>query len=161
MKILNIGWGICLDLFHGNGRCFGVMKREWEIVVETVTAVAAGVFLVLQIYYGFVYESSVWTILYHLLPLGLLYMGLVLLQMFPEMLNGSSEPLPDMVRIYAVRMIRISKLLFVFGMLVPSIADVLGIEMNSAYSLVIMGGILGTIGYYFYRIFQYNSRHKK
>lgn len=138
-----------------------MIKKEWEIIVETVTVIAVVVFVGLQVYYGYVYESSLLTILYHLLPIALLYMGLLLLQMFPETLNGSREPLPKMVRVYAVRMIRISKLFVILGMLVPSIADVLGIQMNSAYSLVIMGGVLGTITYYFYRIFKYNSRRKQ
>ena len=138
-----------------------MVKREWEIIVETVTAVAVGVFLGLQVYYGYVYESGIWTILYHLLPMGLLYVGMIFLQIFPEILNGSNEPLPKLVRMYAVRMIRICKLFLVTGVLVPSVADVLGIKMNSAYSLIIMGGILGTIGYYFYRIFEYNSSQKK
>ena len=139
-------------------------KKEpdlWELVVETVTIVAALVFLGLQIYYGYVYQSSLVTLLYHLLPALFLYAGMLVLQRYPELLNGfGSEPLQGKVRMYAIRMVRNSKLLVVLGMLFPSAADALGIEMNGAYSLFIMAGILGNIGYYLYRIYQYNSKQK-
>lgn len=139
-------------------------KKEteiWEIIIETAAAVAALVILGLQIYYGYVYESSVVTMLYHLLPLALLYAGMTVLQIFPEFLNGgNSEPLQGMVRTYAIRMVRNIKLLLVLGMLFPSAADVLGIQVNAAYSLLVLGGILINIGYYIYRIYKYNTRKK-
>ncbi len=140
-------------------------KREWEIweiIIETITLIAVGVFFGLQIYYVYVYESSILTLLYHLLPMFLLYAGPAVLQIFPELLNGfGSEPLQGKVRIYAVRMVRNSKMLVVFGILAPAVADVLGMKMNAAYSLLIMAGVLGNIGYYLYRIYQYNIKEKK
>ena len=140
-------------------------KREqeiWEIIIETITLIAAGVFFGLQIYYVYVYESGILTLLYHLLPMFLLYAGLTVLQIFPELLKGfGSEPLQGKVRIYAVRMVRNSKMLVVFGILVPAAADVLGVKMNAAYSLLIMAAVLGNIGYYLYRIYQYNLKGKK
>ena len=140
------------------------MKKEWqmwEIVIETITVIASLLFLGLQIYYGYIYERSLITLLYHLLPVVLLYAGMTVLQMFPELLNGcSGDPLQGKVRIYGVRMVRNCKMLVILGMLCPSAADALGIEMNAAYSLFVMAGILGTIVYYLVRIYQYNSAKK-
>ena len=147
-------------------RAGGVMKKQewkaWEIVIEAVTAAAVLVFLGLQVYYAYLYDSGLMILLYHLLPVVFLYIGMTVLQRFPELLNGrGSEPLDKTVCMYAVRMVRNGKLLLILGMLVPSIADVLYIEVNAAYSLMIMAGILLNILYYFYRIFQYNSRKER
>ena len=142
-----------------------MMKKEteiWEIVTETVTALAVLVYIGLQIYYSYAYESSTVTILYHLLPVLLIYIGLTVLQIFPELLNGiKSEPLKGMVRIYAIRMVRNSKLFLILGMLLPSVADAIGIGMNPAYSLLLMAGVLGTVACYLYRIYQYNKSQER
>ena len=134
----------------------------WEIVTEVLTAAAAVVFFGLQVYYKYLYESGIVTLLYHLLPVLLLYTGMTVLQMFPELLNGrGSEPLLGKVRIYAIRMVRNIKFMLVLGMLIPSVGDAVGAGVNAAYSLLVMAGILLDIGYYLYRIFQYNSKKKK
>lgn len=135
--------------------------KIWEIVIETVTVTALIVFLGLQIYYGYIYERSLMTLLYHLLPNLCLYAGMTVLQIFPELLNGwGSEPLQGKVRTYGVRMVRNCKMLVILGMLFPSAADALGIEIDAAYSLLVMGGILGMMAYYLIRIYQYNASKK-
>lgn len=137
-------------------------SQIWEIVMETVTAIAILVYLGLQIYYQYAYESSITTIVYHLLPMLLIYIGMTVLQQFPELLNGSqSEPLRGRVRIYAIHMIRSSKLLIVLGLLFPSVADAVEIQLNASYSLFIIGGVLIVIGYYLYRIYQHNANEKE
>lgn len=129
----------------------------WDMMIETITAAAILVFVGLQIYYRFVYQTSWGRFLYHLFPVIAIYAGMLVLEIFPEMLNiGNKERLKGMVRVYAIRMVRNCKLLFVLGMLFPSVADTLGIGMDGAYSLLIMGGMIGIIGYYMYRIYQYN-----
>ncbi len=106
-------------------------------------------------------ESGIATMVYRLLPLVLLYAAMTVLQIYPEFLNGmGSEPLQGMVRVYAVRMVRNIKLLLVFGILLPSAADVLGISVDEAYSLLVLAGILGNIGYYILRIYKYNTKKK-
>ncbi len=139
-------------------------KREWEIwemVIEAVTVAALLVFFGLQVYYGYIYESSFATVAYHLLSAALLYAGLTVLQVFPELLNGrNSELLQGTIRIYAIRMVRNIKLLLILGIVIPSAADVLGIAVNAAYSFFLFGGILLDIGYYIYRIYRYNTRKK-
>lgn len=139
-------------------------KKEWEIweiIMETVTAVALAAYFGLQAYYGYVYESGAAVMFYHILPPALLYACMALLQRFPEFLNGGGEPLKGKVRIYAVRMVRTCKMILMFGVLLPSAADALGIGMNAAFSLFVMAAVLGTVGYYLYRIFQYNSKKKQ
>ena len=132
----------------------------WEIIIEAITAVAVCVFFGLQIYYAYIYESGILTMFYHLAPVVLLYVGMTVLQIYPELLNGSSEVLQEAVRMYAVRMVRNIKLLLVFGILLPSAADVLGISVDEAYSLLVLAGILGNIGYYILRIYKYNTKKK-
>ena len=65
------------------------------------------------------------------------------------------------VRIYAVRMVRLCKFLIVYGILVPSMADVMGMSIDEAYSLIVMAGVLAVIAYYIYRIYQYNKEEEK
>lgn len=130
----------------------------WDIVLEVLTAMAVFIFTGLQIYYRTLYQTSLGVVVYHMIPMILIYAGILILQRFPELLNGwNSEPLEGQVRGYAVRMARTCKLFLVFGLLIPSIGDVLGIEIRAGYSLGIMACILATIGYYLYRIFKYNS----
>lgn len=140
-------------------------KRQlqlWEVIAEIITIIAVLIYLGMQIYYHYIYETTWDTMLYHLLPVAIIYAGMLVLQIYPELINvGGGEPLKGMVRVYAIRMIRNSKLLFVLGMLFPSAADALGIGMDGAYSLLIMGGILGIIGYYLYRIYRYNVNQTK
>lgn len=137
-------------------------QKAWEAVVEAVAVMAVLAFFGMQIYYGYMYERSLSALLSHFLPVILLYAGMTMLQMYPEFLNGrNSEPLKGMVKIYAIRMARNAKLLLILGMLIPSAADLLGIEMNASYSIFIMMGILGNIGWYLYRIYQYNSKKKE
>lgn len=136
-----------------------------DIIVEALSIAAVLIYLGLQIVYRQLYGISADKMLYHFLPVILLYAGMMVVQFFPELLNGrNSEPLKGKVRIYAVRMVRICKLLLILGILLPSISDVCGVRINEAYSLIGMVGVLAVIGYYLYRIWQYNksqNKHKK
>ncbi|MBO5303695.1 MAG: hypothetical protein J6A92_06555 [Lachnospiraceae bacterium] len=138
-----------------------MQKDKWEIydvVIETLTAAGVLLYLGLQFYYRMLYEIEWSTLLYHVSPILLLYAGTLLLQRNPEWLNGrNSEALYGKVRLYAVRMIRNSKFLLILGMLVPGIADIIGVHIHDGYSLLIMACILGIIGYYMFRIYQYNK----
>ena len=137
--------------------------KVWEIVTESLAAAAAVVYLGLQIYYGYLYESMGTAIVYRVLPAAFLYAGMTVLEIVPELLNaGGKEKLGGgRIRIYAVRMARNCKFLFMIGMLVPSVADVIGFRVDASYSFLIMAGILGTLAYYLYRIYRYNSESGK
>ena len=136
--------------------------KVWEIVTESLCAAAAVGYLGLQIYYGYLYESMGTVIVYRVLPSAFLYAGMTVLEIVPELLNvGGKEKLGGRIRTYAVRMARNCKFLFMIGMLVPSVADVIGFRVDASYSFLIMAGILGTLAYYLYRIYRYNSESGK
>ncbi len=136
--------------------------KVWEIVTESLAAAAAVVYLGLQIYYGYLYESMGTAIVYRVLPAAFLYAGMTVFEIVPELLNaGGKEKLGGRIRIYAVRMARNCKFLFMIGMLVPSVADVIGFRVDASYSFLFMAGILGTLAYYLYRIYRYNSESGK
>lgn len=58
------------------------------------------------------------------------------------------------VRKYSVRMIRLVKLVFIIGLMVPCVGDVIGIELKDAYSLLVIAAILVITVFYEYRIIQ-------
>jgi len=135
--------------------------KLWDLVAESLAAVAMFAYIALRIYYRYLYFSDV-RVSYEILFVPLLYAGMLLLQKYPEFLNGMhSEPLTGKVRFYGIRMIRNSKLLIMVGILIPSIADVWGVYINEAFTLLIWAGVLGVIGYYMYRIYQYNKSQNK
>ncbi|MDE6906410.1 MAG: hypothetical protein K2P76_16070 [Lachnospiraceae bacterium] len=133
-----------------------------DIIVESLTIFGVILYLGLQMFYICRYPVRGMTMVSHFLTVLLLYGGMIVLQCHPEFLNGrGSEPLTGKVRIYAVRMVRICKFLIVYGILVPSMADIMGMGINEAYSLIVMIGILAVIAYYIYRIYQYNREEER
>ncbi len=133
-----------------------------DIIVESLTIFGMILYLGLQMFYICRYPIHGMTMVFHFLAVLLLYGGMMVLQCHPEFLNGrGSEPLTGKVRIYAVRMVRLCKFLIVYGILVPSMADVMGMSIDEAYSLIVMAGVLAVIAYYIYRIYQYNKEEEK
>lgn len=131
--------------------------KPWDYTIETLCITGAVLYLILQLYYGSLYKIGVPTILVHLITMVLIFAGLTILQIFPELMNvGCKEAVEGKVRLYAVRMLRMVKLVLVLGMLVPSICDVRGTLLNAAYSLIIVVFLLLIGGYYLYRIWKYN-----
>lgn len=123
------------------------MKRNemttTELLAEAVGIVAVVLDIGLQIYYGFIYRTNVGSILMNLAFLLLIYAGLTLFAIYPEKVNGlSKEVCTGAIRKYTVRMVRIVKLVFTGGILFASICDVLGVEVNAAYSLVVVALIV-------------------
>lgn len=133
-----------------------------DIIVESLTIFGLLLYLGLQMFYLSQYPIQGMAVVYHFLPVILLYAGMLLLQFHPEFLNGrGGEPVTGKVRIYAVRMVRVCKFLLVYGIVVPSVGDAAGIRINEAYSLIVMFCILAVIAYYIYRIYQYNRERDK
>lgn len=133
-----------------------------DIILEALTIFGLMLYLGLQIFYLNRYPVRGITMVYHVLPMILLYAGMLFLQYHPELLNGrGSEPVTGKVRIYGVRMVRVCKFLLVYGIVAPGAADVAGIRLNEAYSLILMFCILAVIAYYIYRIYQYNRDEDK
>ena len=118
-----------------------------DIIVESLTIFGMILYLGLQMFYICRYPIHGMTMVFHFLAVLLLYGGMMVLQCHPE--------------IYAVRMVRLCKFLIVYGILVPSMADVMGMSIDEAYSLIVMAGVLAVIAYYIYRIYQYNKEEEK
>lgn len=136
--------------------------KLWDVVSETLAAIAMCAYIGLQIYYKSLYFADTRWFSYDMLFVPLLYIGMLVLQRYPEFLNGMhSEPLTGKVRFYALRMLRSCKLLIMVGILIPAIADVWGIYVNEAFSLFLIVGLLVVIGYYMYRIYMYNKSQNK
>lgn len=129
-------------------------EMTWQgMLAEAVGIVSALVYLGLQIYYGIVYDVNLWNVIMNVAAMVLVYAGLTLLCVYPERVNNlPKEVCSGAVRTYTIRMVRIVKLIFVVGLLFTSICDVMGRQINSGYSLVVVALIIIVAFYYEYRI---------
>ena len=110
------------------------------LVFEIISAIAALFYMGLQVYYGIVYGAGAVRIVMNVLILILVYMGLTVLAIYPERVNGlSREVCTGAIRRYTIRMV---ELIFVLSLLFTSICDALGFRVDAAYSLIVMGMIL-------------------
>lgn len=113
------------------------------LVFEIILAIAALFYMGLQVYYGIVYGAGAVRIAMNVLILILVYMGLTVLAIYPERVNGlSREVCTGAIRRYTIRMVELIKLVFVLSLLFTSICDALGYRVDAAYSLIVMGMIL-------------------
>lgn len=129
------------------------MKKEEntmaDMLLEAVGIVSGIIYLGLQIYYGTLYGVSPFTILMNAAVLILVYIGLTLLSVYPERVNGlSKEICTGKIRKYTVHMVRLVKLIFVLGLLFASICDVLGHQINSGYSIIVVVLVIIIVLYY-------------
>lgn len=113
------------------------------LVFEIISAIASLFYMGLQVYYGIVYGAGAVRIVMNVLILILVYMGLTVLAIYPERVNGlSREVCTGAIRRYTIRMVELIKLVFVLSLLFTSICDALGYRVDAAYSLIVMGLIL-------------------
>ena len=113
------------------------------LVFEIISAIAALLYMGLQVYYGIVYGAGAVRIAMNVLILILVYMGLTVLAIYPERVNGlPREVCTGAIRKYTIRMVELIKLVFVLSLLFTSICDALGYRVDAAYSLIVMGLIL-------------------
>lgn len=113
------------------------------LVFEIISAIVALFYMGLQVYYGIVYGAGAVRIVMNVLILILVYMGLTVLAVYPERVNGlSREVCTGAIRRYTIRMVELIKLVFVLSLLFTSICDALGFRVDAAYSLIVMGIIL-------------------
>ena len=120
-----------------------------DLLLEAVGIVAAFVYLGLQIYYGIIYGAELISILMNGVMLILVYVGLTLLCVYPEKVNGlTKEACTGKVRIYTIHMVRAVKLIFVISLLFTSICDVMGVQLNGGYSLVAVVLIVAVTVFY-------------
>lgn len=135
------------------------MKKE-DLTVPAIFAEAIGmilgiVYIGLQIYYGFAYKVAPYKFICNIAGVVLIYVGLSLVSCQPEKINRlPKEVCAGKVRKYSIRMIRLVKLVFIIGLMVPCVGDVIGIELKDAYSLLVIAAILVITVFYEYRIIQ-------
>ena len=88
------------------------------LVFEIISAIAALFYMGLQVYYGIVYGAGAVRIVMNVLILILVYMGLTVLAIYPERVNGlSREVCTGAIRKYTIRMVELIKLVFVLSLL--------------------------------------------
>lgn len=141
------------------------MKKEdmttAGLLAEAVGIVAGLVYIGMQIYYGISYGVAAKNIILNVVMLLLVYAGLTLLARYPEKVNSlPKEKCSGMVRRDTLRMLAGVKLIFVLSLLGTSICDVMGIEISSWYSVVVVLLIVGTVFYQEGKII-YTIRRKK
>ena len=123
------------------------MRKE-DLTVPAILAEAVGiilgtVYVIMQIYYGIAYKVAPWQFLSNIIGVILVYAALTILSCHPEWLNRlSREDCVGKVRRYSIRMVRLIKLVFLIGLMIPCVGDVLGIELKEAYSLIMIAAIL-------------------
>ena len=128
------------------------MKKEdmttAGLLAEAIGIVAGLVYIGMQIYYGISYGVAAKNIILNVVMLLLVYAGLTLLARYPEKVNSlPKEKCSGMVRRDTLRMLAGVKLIFVLSLLGTSICDVMGIEISSWYSVVVVLLIVGTVFY--------------
>lgn len=138
-------------------------KRDWTIAgvfMEAIAAVASLIYLGLQLYYGVVYGVKPYTLILNILVFVLVYAGLTMLQIFPEKVNRLRvEICQGKIRRDTIWMIVLIKLIFILSLLFTSICDVIGHQINGAYSLITAGLMLVTAVYYEARIIRILKEH--
>ena len=120
-----------------------------DLLLEAVGIVSGLVYMGLQIYYSMIYGVNPVTIVMNGAVLILVYIGLTLLSVYPEKVNGlTREACSGLVRKYTSHMVRLVKLIFVLGLLFTSICDILGHQLNSGYSMIVVILVVVTVVYY-------------
>ena len=133
------------------------MKKE-DLTVPAILAEAVGILLCilyigLQIFYGINYHVAPYKYICNIVGLVLVYAGLTILSNHPERINRiPAQMCVGKIRIYSLRMLRLIKFVFVVGLMVPCVGDVIGIELKDAYSLVVILAIVLIAALYEYKI---------
>lgn len=123
------------------------------LLLEAVGIVLMLVYLGLQIYYSIAYSISPYKVIINILIMLLVYAGFTVLSVFPERLNRiPPESCVGNIRKYSLRMIRLVKFVFIVGLLVPCMFDAAGVNIQNAYSLIVIGVIIVIAAFYEYKI---------
>lgn len=130
--------------------------KDWTaagLLTEATALVASLIYLGLQIYYGILYGVVMVKLITNIMVFILVFTGLTLLALFPEKVNRLSvQSCQGKIRQDTIWMVRLIKLIFVLSLLFTSICDILGIQIEAAYSLMAAGMMLATAIFYETRI---------
>lgn len=123
------------------------------LLSEAVMLVLGICYIGLQIFYGLTYHIAIEKFLLNVFAIVLVYIGITLLQCYPERVNRlSPEVFTPVIRKFTLRMLRLLKFVFVVGLLIPCVFDVFGVELQDAMSFFVIVLFLLIAGYYEYRI---------
>lgn len=123
------------------------------VLLEAIVIILGLIYIGLQVFYGIYYHVMPFKLILNLLVMILVYAGLSLLSVYPERLNSIPPELcKGKVRTYSLWMIRLVKAVFVVSLLIPCVFDALGVEIQSVYSLIVIGLIVVIAGYCEYQI---------
>ena len=124
-------------------------------ICEAVGIVSTLIYIGLQIYCGILYGAGVVTIFMNVAMVLLVYVGLTLLAVYPERVNGlEPEVCTGKIRSYTIHMVLYIKLVLVFSLVFTSFCDVMGAEVDGAYSLITVGLMILIAVLYEIKIFQ-------
>ena len=135
------------------------MKKEdlttSNAICEAVGIVSTIIYIGLQIYCGILYRVPVLNIISNILMVVLVYAGLVMLTIYPEKVNRlEPEICTGKIRQLTIHMLLYVKLVFIMSLLFTSICDVIGKDVDGAYSLISTGLIIIISVGYEIKIFQ-------
>lgn len=123
------------------------------VIAEAIDVIVGIVYIGLQIYYGIANHVPLYRFICNIVGLFLVYAGLTILSNHPEHVNRlAPEVCVGRIRSYTLRMLRLIKLVFVVGLMVPCVGDVLGIELLDTYSLIVIFLIILIAVIYEYKI---------
>ncbi len=131
-------------------------KSDWStgaLIAEALDILILLVYMVSQVCYGLLYKVQIYQIILNLLVAVLVYAGLTVLAMYPERLNNLPEKVCiGRVRVYSLRMLRGIKLVFLLGLLIPCICDLVAVDLPAVYNACLILGMFAIAVYYEVRI---------
>ena len=132
------------------------------LLMETMGILLGVIYIGLQIFYGVYYHVPPFKLILNLSIMLLFYAGLSLLSVYPERINQLPPELcVGKIRRYSLWMIRWIKFIFVASLLIPCVFDALGAEIQSVYSLIVIGAMLLVAVYCEYQIINELRNQKK
>lgn len=140
------------------------MKKEDltvpALLMEAVGLILGIVYIGLQIFYGVMYRVSPFRYMGNIFCLVLVYVMLTILSCHPEKINRIPESIcVGRIRKLSIRMVRMVKLIFVVGLLIPCVCDALGVTLKEAYSLLVIAAMCIPSVYYECRILKIMQDH--
>lgn len=143
-----------------------IMRREdlttGNALCEAVGIVCILIYIGLQVYCGLLYGAGAVAILLNVIMVALVYAGLTLLAFYPERVNGlDAQICTGKVRKLTIHMVLYMKLIFVMSLLFTSICDVMGKQVDGAYSLITAGLMIVIAVLYEIKIFQLLKNNQK
>ncbi|MBQ1681223.1 MAG: transglycosylase [Agathobacter sp.] len=109
------------------------------LLLEAVTIIIAVTYMVLQIAYGIHYHRGPLMIIMNCVVMLVVYAFFTLLSIYPEWVNRLPEETSrGKVRTLTLWMVRLEKLIFSVGLVIPCVFDVIGREIPGPASLILV-----------------------